>query len=967
MGRSASANEFGQRVPRRVSLIYFLFGVTWIFVTDGALAGLDLPTDHWLLVAWGKGTLFVALSAFLIYFIVQRSIHSLRRTNSLIRAIINETTDSVYVKDKEGRYLLVNEAAARLTGKLVTEILGQTDRDLLAADDAFRVMQQDRRVLQNGNAETDELALTISGVNRTFLTVKAPYRDEGGNILGLIGVSRDITERKEAERLIQTSEEFVREVLDSIPAHLAVLDKSGSIVSVNQRWLAFSNENSNVSTPAPHTGVGTNYLGICDESAAKGCEDARTVADGIRVILSGSNTTFEFEYPCPSPSTPRWFLLSAVPLGAGTRGVVISHTDITARKLAELQAQENEERYRLLFNFANDAMFVCDGVRFLDCNHRAVELFGWSREQLLTMGPPDLSPMMQPNGEPSAPRREKHIADALAGQPSLYHWHHVHANGAALETEVSLNSVVIRGQRLIQAVVRDVTERVAAQRAIARLATFPEHNPNVVIDADANGELRYANPSAKRVFPDLVENCKGHPVLVAAARVATNIPPGEVMSQPEEFVWGERSYVGTVLRLAEDQGVRFYLTDVTPLHQAQAALAQSEMRFRALIENAADITVAFTPEGQFIYVSPSVRQFGYCPADLVGRSVFEQIHEDDRPAALAAIGRALQSHGDEQRLQLRYNRRDGTWAIVEASGRFVPGLFASPGTVVINARDVTDRVWAEEARNQVAQALEESEARFRAFLDHCPAATWMIGADGRAVFANRRLEAMLNRPPGSLLGLTVDDIMPAELARRYQEQNERVLSEGRPIQLEEDYLKPDGTLGSAIIIKFPLPSPSGEKQLGGFALDITETREAQKRLRVLGTAIESSPNAVFITDRNGTIQWVNSGFTRMSGFPYDEAVGKNPRLLNSGQQNAAFYRTLWETILAGRSWSGEVVDRHKDGTEYVVHQTVTPLTGTDGKVSQFVAVQEDITASKRAEARLRNLAVSDTLTGLLNR
>jgi diguanylate cyclase (GGDEF)-like protein/PAS domain S-box-containing protein len=1123
-----------------VALIYFLFGITWIFVTDTALAGLDLPTDHWLMVSRGKGTLFVAISAVLLFLVVHRSVRSLFRMNSLLRAIIDGTTDCVFVKDTAGRYLLVNQAAAQTVGKPVAALIGQTDDSLFTLEDTRGLVEQDRRVIHSAQPETDEQTLTVAGGSRTFLTVKAPYWDENGTILGTVGISRDISDRKQAEVALRVREEFVREVLDSMPAHIAVLDKDGTIVSVNQTWLAFSIDNSNTSTSAPRTGVGTNYLRICDESSASGSEDARAVAAGIRTVLSGSNKQFELEYACPAPNKPRWFLLSAVPLGEGSRGVVISHTDITARKLAELQAQENEERYRLLFNSANDAIFVYDGVRFTDCNQRAVEMFGWPREQLLKFSPVDLSPKAQPNGEPSASILAKGTADVMAGNSIVAHWQHVRADGSPLETEVSLSSVVFRGTKFVQAVVRDVTERVANQRTIARLATFPELSPTVVIEFGRNGRVEYANPSAKLAFPDLAEQGDSHPILAVAKRLAENLPPDTVRSQPEEIAWGNRSYVGIATVLAGDERIRFYLTDVTPLRQAQAALAESETRFQALIENSADITGAFTPEGRYIYVSPSVRQLGYEPAEIIGTPVFERIHEDDRPAARAAIQCSHQAPGTAQRLQLRFGRRDGTWATLEVTGRFVPGLFASSGTIVINSRDVTDRVRAEEAlrvrtnlyamlsrtnravshcqntgelfqevcniaveigqlqfawigvaegtvvkpamsagvdygylkkivvsldehdprshgptgraflrgestvvndfqaatqtapwhdearragfaasaafpirergrvvavltiyahtqgyftdefvttlseitpslsfaldkfvldreRQQASVALAESEARFRAFMDNSPAATWIMDPCGRIVFANRSLEEMLARPAGSLFGQTETDIQPSEFAAGHIKKTERVLSEGVTIRVEEVYQRPDGKRGCALVVKFPLPGPSGEKQLGGFALDVTETREAQERLRVLGTAIESSPNAVFITDRNGTIQWVNTGFTRMSGFAYDEAVGQNPRILRSGQQDSTFYRGLWQTILAGRTWSGEVVDRRKDGTEYVVHQTITPLAGADGTVSQFVAVQEDITASKRAEARLRNLAVSDTLTGLLNR
>lgn len=145
------------------------------------------------------------------------------------------------------------------------------------------------------------------------------------------------------------------------------------------------------------------------------------------------------------------------------------------------------------------------------------------------------------------------------------------------------------------------------------------------------------------------------------------------------------------------------------------------------------------------------------------------------------------------------------------------------------------------------------------------------------------------------------------------------------------------------------------------------TAENQQQLRLQGTALATAANGVFITDRSGRIQWANDAFTHMSGYALGEVIGQTPRLLKSGRQRAAFYEDLWRTITAGRPWRGEVVERHKDGRLYTVAQTITPLLDETGQVTHFVAIHEDITAAKEAEARIAYLAQHDSLTGLPNR
>lgn len=145
---------------------------------------------------------------------------------------------------------------------------------------------------------------------------------------------------------------------------------------------------------------------------------------------------------------------------------------------------------------------------------------------------------------------------------------------------------------------------------------------------------------------------------------------------------------------------------------------------------------------------------------------------------------------------------------------------------------------------------------------------------------------------------------------------------------------------------------------------LTRDREA---LRLWAAAMATIANPVFITDRDGRIQWVNEGFVRLSGYPVEEVLDRTPGFLGSGQHEPELFRELWSTILSGRVWHGEVVNRRKDGSLFTVQETITPLRGADDEITHFVAVHEDITARKAAEGRIRQMALYDFLTGLPNR
>jgi PAS domain S-box-containing protein len=118
-------------------------------------------------------------------------------------------------------------------------------------------------------------------------------------------------------------------------------------------------------------------------------------------------------------------------------------------------------------------------------------------------------------------------------------------------------------------------------------------------------------------------------------------------------------------------------------------------------------------------------------------------------------------------------------------------------------------------------------------------------------------------------------------------------------------------------------------------------------------ALEAAANSIVITDSSGTIEWVNPAFSRLSGYTRDEVLGQNPRLIKSGMHSAEFYKNLWDTILGGEVWHGEVINRRKDGNLYVEQMTITPVRAFDGTINHFVAVKEDVTARRQAEEALR--------------
>jgi two-component system sensor histidine kinase/response regulator len=141
-------------------------------------------------------------------------------------------------------------------------------------------------------------------------------------------------------------------------------------------------------------------------------------------------------------------------------------------------------------------------------------------------------------------------------------------------------------------------------------------------------------------------------------------------------------------------------------------------------------------------------------------------------------------------------------------------------------------------------------------------------------------------------------------------------------------------------------------RMAGSIVDITEGIIAQEQARKLSRATESSPASVVITDKNGTIEYVNPTFCKVTGYSKKEAIGNNPRVLKSGNFPESFYKKLWDTILSGKTWRGDFINRKKSGEEYWESASISPILNSDGEITHFVAVKQDITERKHMETEL---------------
>jgi len=267
------------------------------------------------------------------------------------------------------------------------------------------------------------------------------------------------------------------------------------------------------------------------------------------------------------------------------------------------------------------------------------------------------------------------------------------------------------------------------------------------------------------------------------------------------------------------------------------------------------------------------------------------------------------------------------------------------------------------------QALENSAQQVYEFLDSVSLAAIAIDPQGRLVHANKVIAAQIGRSAIDLLGCNwIGEFVAADDRHRV----EQLFSGDQPLSLlpHEFEYQIDMPAGRRLfrwhltLIRDYQGHPVSITMMGS---DITQWRRVGDQLRLTAQMYESSREAMVITDAENRIISVNPAFTRLTGYSSDEAVGQNPRILQSGKHDVEFYRLMWKSLLDDGHWRGDIWDRRKDGSYYPKFLAITAMRDTSGKITHFSAIFYDVSERKKLEEQLENLAHYDSLTGLPNR
>jgi len=324
----------------------------------------------------------------------------------------------------------------------------------------------------------------------------------------------------------------------------------------------------------------------------------------------------------------------------------------------------------------------------------------------------------------------------------------------------------------------------------------------------------------------------------------------------------------------------------------------------------------------------------------------DPVPHDQWPSALAHTGKFIENG------EYRFRRMDtGETAVAQISTSPVLDSFGKTVQIVLSYRDITRLREGDEERNRLAAIVESSEDA-------------IVGKNYEGVVTswNNGAEKIFGYTADEMIGQPIMRLLPPDRA----EEETAILARLRRAEIVEHFetvrVRKDGRQIHVSLTISPIRDSHGHI-IGAskIARDITQRKLSEANQARLFRAIEQVNESVVITDRDGTITYVNPAFEKISGYTHDEVIGHNPRMLKSGQHPPSFYQDMWSTLNHGETWAGTLTNKRKDGKLYKEISTISPIRDEHGAITNFVAVKRDVTHELQLQAQLQQSQKMDAI------
>ncbi|MBP9010635.1 MAG: PAS domain S-box protein [Smithellaceae bacterium] len=790
------------------------------------------------------------------------------------RLLAENATDTIWVLNLETmRFDYISPSVQKLMGFSAEEAMEVGIERLIVPESLEKAlnrlseeMNKEKTGLADpGRSEAFELLQRRKDGTHVWVEAKMNFiRDEHGRPMAIQGVSRDISERKQAEEARKRTKATLRGVFLAAPVGLCTMQDQ-TFQTANRAWYEITGyTEEEIIGKTPH-------MLSDDEEEFKRVE--RELYDGapkngvntVRTKLRRKDGVY------------RDLVLRAAPLNREglTDLTIVAIEDVTDRILTERALRESEEMYRTLMDTSPDAIVVFSlSGELIAVSRQTARIYGVESVEEFLEEVRTVFDLLTEEGKAAA---AVNIPTVITRGLSRGNEYEIRIRGGktiVMEMNTSVIKDMDGNPKAFISVLRDITEKKLADKILR-------------IQQDLGMALARAVS-----LEESLELC-----LEAAVAAAGCDAGGIYIRDPASGSFSLQTVTGISREYAEE------------LRRYEAG---SE---RAMLLDA----------GSPIYLDGA--------AEMTALNLADAVAEGMQSAALIPI------HSQDQVI--------GGFTL---GARYPNGI---PTTVRDTLETIGSRVGSVIARLQAEQLLRESERKFRDLTEKSLVGIYLL-QDRRFKYVNEEMTNIFGHTAEEMIDhMGLQEVIYPEdlplLVQNVRQQNARGFKSMHHefrIVTREGEVRNVEMLGSRTLYQ-------GRPAVIGTLLDITERHRAQEELQRLSTAVEQAAEDIIITDPEGIIQYVNPAFEKITGYSRAEAIGRNPRFLQSGRHDSAFYKRLWDTLRDGRIWTGHLIDRRKDGDIIEEDTTISPLTTSTGKLMGYVALKRDVTETVRIEAQLR--------------
>ncbi len=820
--------------------------------------------------------------------------NELRQSLAILNAINQTTPTLIYVKDRDSKVLMANPATISVVGKSEAEIIGKSDIDFIAnRDEASAVMENDRSVMENGQIQVLEETLQFPKGTCTYISSKSPYYDDGGNIIGVIGVSVDISERKQIEAKLAESENLYRTLAEASSQFVWLVDSNGSMEYANSHWRQY-------------TGYQAEDIKYNDWDKLIHPDDFFRIVSGWQEQLStGSN--YEFEYRAlRSDGTYRWYLARSVPLKDAQGNIIKwvgTATDIHELKLTEIALRESQNLLQRALEVTNTYLWERnlsnDKITFVNTIVDPLFPLIMPFEQALeSVHPDDLESVraafdygISTGTVFEVEHRVKLVTHDTTIESAPYRWMMLRGqvkyddNGKASRITGAMLDI---HERKIAELARHEAEHTLRQSLVI-LNAINNATGTLIFVKDLQGKFVAANSATLRALGksedevightnfDVLRNGNDAAVAVANDRIVITTGETRIFEETILFNEGSRTYIATKSPYRDETGniigIIGISTDITDRKNMETALAESDRRFRFLAESIPHLVWQVSAENEILYANKKWLEYcGVSYEEAVARKWVSLVPPEDLKRCDLKWAEA-QETGDIYEVEFRLRRADGEyrWHLARA----LP-VHNSAGKIIEWMGTNTDVHDAKVYQHK----LEESENRYRQLAENVPQLVWVSDSDGSITYFNQRWVNYTGLELNLYARWDWRQIVHPDDLPQAMEKWATAISTGTPMRdVQYRLRRHDGTFRYFLARAVPMHDTANNitKWLST-CTDIDDKVKAEEALRRseqrLRLFVDSDIIGIIYANFQGEIYEANNAFLKMIGYTKEDIENK---------------------------------------------------------------------------------------------